>query len=80
MHPDRAYHVEHVVMIDGTKHYAVTDMIFTGKQPIAVLVWGGKSGKEYPLLYMRLDPAHLSEHHDGQITYRYERPIEDPHR
>ena len=50
MHPDRVYHVEHVVMIDGAKHYAVTDMIFNGKQPIAVLVWGGKPGKEYPLI------------------------------
>jgi hypothetical protein len=80
MHPDRVYHVEHVVMIDGGKHYAVTDMIFTGKQPIAVLVWGGKPGKEYPLVSMRLDLAHLSEHRDGQITHRYERPIEDPRR
>jgi hypothetical protein len=75
MHPDRVYHVEHVVMIDGTKHYAVTDMIFTGKQPIAVLVWGGKPGKEYPLLSIRLDLAYLSEHRDGQISHRYERPM-----
>ena len=80
MHPDRVYHVEHVVMIDGTKHYAVTDMIFTGKQPIAVLFWGGKPGKEYPLSSVRLDLAYLSEHRDGQITHRYERPIEGPRR
>ena len=78
MHPDRVYHVEHVVMIDGAKHYAVTDMIFNGKQPIAVLIWGGKPGKEYPLVTLPLDPAHLSEHRDGQITHRYERPIEEP--
>ena len=79
MHPDRVYHVEHVVTIDGAKHYAVTDMIFNGKQPIAVLVWGGKPGKEYPLMSVRLDLAHLSEHRDGQITHRYERPIEESH-
>jgi hypothetical protein len=80
MHPDRVYNVEHVVMIDSTKHYAVTSMIFDGKQPIAVLVWGGKPGREYPLVSVRLDPAQLSEHHDGQITHRYERPIEEPGR
>jgi hypothetical protein len=80
MHPDRVYHVKHVVIIDGTKHYAVTDLIFAGKQPIAVLVWGSKPGKEYPLVSMPLDLAHLSEHRDGQITHRYERPIEDPRR
>jgi hypothetical protein len=76
MHPDRVCHVEHVVMIDGAKLYAVTDMIFDGEQPIAVLIWGGKPGKEYPLVSMPLDPAHLSQHRDGQITHRYERPIE----
>jgi hypothetical protein len=64
-------------MIDGAKHYAVTGMIFTGKQPIAVLVWGGKPGKEYPLMSMRLDLAHLSEYRGGQI---YEPPIKDPRR
>ena len=78
MHPDRLYHVEHVVMIDGARLYAVTDMIFNGEQPIAVLVCGGKPGKEYPLMSVRLDLAHLSEHRDGQITHRYERPIEEP--
>jgi hypothetical protein len=77
MHPDRVYHVEHVVMIDGVKYYAVTDMIFCGKQPIAVLVWGDKSGKEYPLMSVVLDLAHLSEHRDGQITHRYEHSIGD---
>ena len=71
----RVYRVEHVVTIDSAKHYAVTDMIFNGKQPIAVLVWGGKPGKEYPLVSRRLDPACLSEHRDGQITHRYEHPI-----
>ena len=80
MHPDRLYHVEHVVMIDGARLYAVTDMIFNGEQPIAVLIWGGKPGKEYPLVSVPLDPAHLSEHRDGQITHRYERPIEEPSR
>ena len=80
MHPDRVYQVEHVMMIDGAKHYAVTDMIFNGKQPIAVLIWRGKPGKEYPLVSVPLDLVHLSEHRDGQITHRYERPIEDPHR
>jgi hypothetical protein len=78
MHPDHMYRVEHVVMIDGVKLYAVTDMIFNGEQPIAVLIWGGKPGKEYPLVTMPLDPAHLSEHRDGQITHRYERPSEEP--
>jgi len=38
MPPDRVYHVEHVVMIDGTMLYTVTDMIFNGEQPIAVLI------------------------------------------
>ena len=79
MHHDRVY-VEHVVIIDGAKHYAVTDMIFNRKQPIAVLIWGGKPGKEYPLASVRLDLVHLSEHRDGQITHRYERPIEWPRR
>ena len=46
MHPDHMYRVEQVVMIDGAKLYAVTDMIFNGEQPIAVLIWGGKPGKE----------------------------------
>ena len=32
MHSDRVYHVAHVVMIDGAKLYAVTDMIFNGEQ------------------------------------------------
>jgi hypothetical protein len=80
MHPDRVYHVEHVVMIDGAKHYAVTDMMLTGEQLIAVLVWGGKPGKEYPLVSVRLDLAHLSEHRDGRITHRYELPTEDSRR
>ena len=80
MPPDRVYRVEHVVLIDGAKLYAVTDMIFNGEQPIAVLIWAGKPGKEYPLVTMPLDPAHLSEHRDGQITHRYERPIEEPRR
>ena len=48
MYPDRVYRVEHVVMIDDARLYAVTDMIFNGKQPIAVPVWGGKPGKEHP--------------------------------
>src|SRR5215469_10908233 len=69
MLPDQMYRVEHVVMIDGAKLYAVTDMIFNGEQPIAVLIWGGKPGKEYPLVTMPLDPVHLSEHRDGQITH-----------
>jgi len=80
LHSDRVYHVEHVVMIDGAKLYAVTDLIFNGEHPIAVLIWGGKPGKEYPLVSVPLDPAHLSEHRDGQITHRYERPIEWPRR
>lgn len=80
MHSDRVYHVEHGVMIDGAKLYAVTDLIFAGEQPIAVLIWGGKPGKEYPLVSVALDPAHLLEHRDGQITHRYERPIEWPRR
>jgi len=78
--PDHVYHVEHVVMIDGAKLYAVTDMIFHGEQPIAVLIWGGKPGEEYPLVTMPLESAHLSEHRDGKITHRYERPIEEPRR
>ena len=32
MPPDRVYRVEHVVLIDGAKLYAVTDMIFNGEQ------------------------------------------------
>ena len=80
MHTDRVYHVEHDVMVGGAKLYAVTDMIFNGEQPVAVLIWGGKPGKEYPLVTMPLDPAHLSEHRDGQITHRYERPTEAPRR
>ena len=79
MYSDRVYRVEHVVMIDGAKLYAVTDMIFNGEQPIAVLIWGGKPGKEYPLVTMPLDPTYLSEHRDGQITHRYERQIEESH-
>lgn len=78
MHPDHRYRVEHVVMIGGVKFYAVTDMIFNGEQPIAVLIWGGKPGKDYPLVTMPLDPKHLSEHRDGQVTHRYEAPIEEP--
>jgi hypothetical protein len=39
MHSDRVYHVEHVVMNDGAKLYAVTDLIFNGEHPIAVLIW-----------------------------------------
>ena len=77
MHSDRVYHVEYFVMIDGAKLYAVTDLIFNGEHPIAVLIWGGKPGKEYPLASVRLDLVHLSEHRDGQITHRYEHPIED---
>jgi hypothetical protein len=48
MRPDRVYHVEHVVMIDGAKHYAVTEMIFIGKQRIAVLVWAVSQEKNTP--------------------------------
>jgi len=70
------YHVEHVVMIDGAKYYAITDMIFDGKQPIAVLIWGGSQEKN-TLWCPWLDLVHFSEHRDGQITHRYEHPIED---
>jgi len=78
MHPDRVYHVEHRVQIDGVWHYHVTDLIFVDGQPVAVLNWGGKPGKEFPRVSVPLDPAHLSEHRVGQITHRYDRPIETP--
>ena len=78
MPKETVFKVQHVVLIDGAWMHAITDLIFDGKQPIAVLTWGGAPGKEHPLVSVPLDPAHLKEFRSGAVTHLYERPIDIP--
>jgi hypothetical protein len=78
MSSETVFKVQHVVLIDGAWHHAITDLIFRGSQPIAVLAWGGRPGNEYPLVSVPLDPVHLRQFPGGVADYLYERPIEDP--
>jgi hypothetical protein len=78
MHPDLVYHVQHIALLDGAYFSAVTDLIFVEKQPVAVLTWGGKPGKEYPLVSAPLDPARLQEFRNGYVTHLYDGVLECP--
>jgi hypothetical protein len=78
MHPLRIYHVQHIMKVGKTYQTVITDLIFDGTQPIAVLEWVGSGDNERPQVCVKLDPSHLQEFRSGDATHLYDIPIEDP--
>ncbi len=79
MHPDLVCHVQHLMLVNGRYIHAITDLIFVDNQPLAVLEWGGRPGKERPRVSVPLDPAQLTEMRSGHVTHLYDGPaIVDP--
>lgn len=78
MPKEHVFHVQHQTKDERGYHLAVTDLIFRGGQPIAVLVWAGEPGSEYPLVSVRLDPSQLQEFPAGRVQYFYHDLIEVP--
>ena len=57
----------------------VSDLIFVGREPAAVLEWEARpNGEEVPVVFVKLDPKRLHEFQFGEADYLYELPIEDP--
>jgi hypothetical protein len=75
---NQVFQVQHVALIEGGYHQAITDLIFRDGMPIAVLSWAGVPDSEYPLVTVPLDPVRLSKLSDTSPHYVYDGPIEPP--
>jgi hypothetical protein len=72
------YRVQHIVRVGDAWHICISDLIFDGGVPVAVLDWGGAPDRQYPLVTQRLDPQRLSELPSEATDFLYDGPIEDP--
>ena len=72
------FRMYHSVLQNEEQFIGIVDLVFDGKQPVAVLAWEGKGRYRRPKVRINLDAARLIQHDDADADYLYDGYIVDP--